>query len=107
MNPQVPADYAEIGRWLGTFAASHVKREDPRLAVEVDFREERSYVVRLVDGGTGGRLATSVLVELTYPEVVEGRTRFAWCADLAVRLRSLARASIGRGSGVAGVAPSP
>jgi hypothetical protein len=94
VNPRLPTTYGEVGRWLGMFAASHVKREDPRLEVQVDDagpREGRSYGVR-VAYPTGAKMAQ---LELTYEEAAEGRTRFSWCAELGGRLRALARIVVG------------
>jgi len=97
MNPAISADYREIGRWLRNFAASHVKREDPRLEVEVladEAREGRSYGLRLVLGAARRPLAGEPPMEFPYPEVTEGRTRFAWCEALAQRIRGEGRSLV-------------
>lgn len=94
MNPRVPADYAETGRWLRNFAASHVKRESPRLEAVVELAEARegcSYGLRLALGALTAPPAGAPPIELAYAEVAEGRTRFAWCDALAQRLRADAR----------------
>jgi hypothetical protein len=86
----VATSYGEAGRCLQIFATSHVKREDPRLEVEIDDtgpREGQSYAVRLVPEGRG----VVPSLEFTYAEVVEGRTQFSWCTHLAARLRAIAR----------------
>ncbi len=94
MNPKIPADYAEIGRWLRGFAASHGKREDPRVEVSVEMEgvyEGRAYGVRAFLGGAAAPPVTEPPLELGYREVAEGRTRFDWCEALAARLRASAR----------------
>jgi hypothetical protein len=93
MNPAIPTDYPETGRWLQGFASSHAKREDPRLEIEVlaDEREGRSYGLRLRLGARRRPAASEPPIELAYAEVAEGRTRFAWCETLAHRLREEGR----------------
>ncbi len=94
MNPGLATTYDEVGRWLGMFAVSHVKREDPRLEVQVDDagpRAGRSSGVPVPDP-TGAKMAQ---LELTYEEAAEGRTRFTWCAEMGGRLRALARTVVG------------
>lgn len=91
MNPRVEASYEELGRWLGNFATSHGKRESPRVEAIVemdDAREGRSYGLRLVLGGLVHPPAASPPIEFAYAEVVEGRTRLAWCEALAGRIRA-------------------
>jgi hypothetical protein len=93
MNPRVPTDYAEAGRWLRNFVASHAKREDARieaLVTEGD-REDSSYEVRLVISTGSGAGVSLSLAELDYREVAEGRTRLAWCEDQARRIHEAAR----------------
>lgn len=92
MNPNIPADYVETARWLESFVRSHAKRESSRLEVTVDHagdREGRSYAVRLVLDGQ-----VDAPIELDFPEVLDGRTRFAWCAAVAERVRARARALV-------------
>lgn len=94
MNPDIPAAAPEIGRWLLQFACSHAKRESARLEAIVDLeetREGKAYRVRLAQGGR-----TTEGIVLGYPEVHEGRSRFAWCEDLGQRIRKEARALVGR-----------
>jgi hypothetical protein len=95
MNPRIPVDYREAGEWLKGFVRSHAKREDARIEVELDAgerREGRSYGVRLALGPRVHPPPGSPPIELEFPEVAEGRTRFAWCAALGERVRSAARA---------------
>jgi hypothetical protein len=94
MNPRIPATYAETARWLQNSAASHAKREHPAIeaVVEADgAREGRSYGLRLVLHGRTAPPAEAPPIELSYPDVAEGRTRFAWCEALAERIRAEAR----------------
>ncbi len=94
MNPRIPADYAEVGRWLAEFATSHAKRENVRVEVHVDMtgpREGRSYGLRLALGARTAPAAELPALEFAYGEVREGRTRFAWCAALAERVQAVAR----------------
>jgi hypothetical protein len=94
MNPAIPTDYVETGIWLTAFVRSHAKRESPRIEPLVDTtgtREGQSYGVRL---SLDERLAPppgSPPIELAFPEVVDGRPRFAWCAALAARVQAAAR----------------
>lgn len=100
MNPRIPVDYAEAGRWLQNFAASHAKRESPRLEASVEMdeaREGRSYGVRLILGAAAEPPGGAPPIELAYAEVAEGRTRFAWCEGLADRLRADARRLLAQG----------
>jgi hypothetical protein len=90
MNPRIPASYGELGRWLANFALSHARREHPALEARVEMdgeREDRDYGLRL---GLGGRWQAPPL-ELTMAEVADGRTRFAWCEELARAIRDEAR----------------
>jgi hypothetical protein len=90
MNPAVPADYLEIGRWLRNAVASHAKREDPRIEVELLADERRagqSYGVRLALAGLSHPGPGEPPMELAYADVVQGRTRFAWCEALSRRVR--------------------
>jgi hypothetical protein len=94
MNPRIPASYAETARWLENFATSHAKREHPAIEAIVDTggaREGRSYGLRLLLHGRMAPPAEAPPVELSYPEVAEGRTRFAWCQALAERIRAEAQ----------------
>ncbi len=95
MNPRIAADYHELGAWLAGFARSHAKREDGRIEVFLDDagpREGQSFGVRLRLGGRVEPPPEAPPLEFTAAEVAEGRTRFAWCAALAERLRTVARA---------------
>ena len=81
--------YAEVGRWLANFIASHAKRENPRAEASVDAgdeREGRSYGVRL---RVGRRLGP--VTELDYREVADHRETLAWCRALADRTRRQVR----------------
>lgn len=94
MNPKIPADYREVGRWLWGVATSHAKRESSRLEAVVEMegaREGRSYGLRLVLGGVTLPPAGESPAELTYTEVAEGRARFAWCDTLSRRIRADSR----------------
>lgn len=94
MNPRIPGDYQEAGRWLAGFVRTHAKRENARIEVRVDQagpREGRSFGVRLVLDGRLEPPPAAAPLELEYAEVVAGRTQFAWCAALAERIRTLAR----------------
>jgi hypothetical protein len=90
MNPRIPLTYGELGEWLRNFAASHAKRVyaavEARVEIDGD-REGRGYGLRL---GLGGRWQAAPR-ELTLAEVAEGRTRFAWCEELARKIRDEAR----------------
>jgi hypothetical protein len=104
VNPKIPTDYAEVGRWIWNFATSHVKREDSRLEVLVDMedaRERRSYGLRLVLGPWTHPAAEEPPLEFDYLEVAAGRTRFSWCEALARRLRAEGRSLAAR-AGVGG-----
>ncbi len=87
-------DYEEVGRWLRNFVTSHGKRENVLVEAVVETerpREGKSYGLRL---RLGERLLPSpeeAPIELSYPEVAEGRGRLAWCSALAERVRALAR----------------
>src|SRR5262245_38697047 len=90
MNPKIAVEYDEVARWLHNFATSHAKREHPRAEGVVDTagdREGRSYGLRLVLDGRLHPPADQPPIEFGFAEVVEGRTRFAWCESLAQRLR--------------------
>jgi hypothetical protein len=91
VNPRIAASYAEVAAWLQGFAASHVKRDDPRWEVTVDRHPAGaggSYTLRVARGGSGATPGASAPIELSYAEVVEGRSRLAWCEALAARLRA-------------------
>ncbi len=94
MNPRIASDYEEVGRWLLGFATSHAKRESSRVEVLIDMADAhagRSYRLRLVLAGVTLPLAGEPPIELAYAEVVDGRTRFAWCDSLAQRILTDAR----------------
>jgi hypothetical protein len=104
MNPNIPADYHEIGGWLSSFARSHAKRESSRIEVILESgsaREGRSYGVRLALEGRIHPPPGSPPIELEFADVAAGRTRFAWCEALGERLRAAAR-EILRGAPVTG-----
>ncbi len=87
-------DYAEVARWLANFVTSHAKREHPRIEVWVDTggdREGRSYGVRLRFDARAVPALDEPPLDLAYPEVTRSRGSLAWCADLAGRVRALAR----------------
>ena len=89
-------EYEEVARWVRNFVASHAKRENLRVEPEVDAegpREGQSYGVRLRLGE-----ALSPALELTFADVAENRGSLAWCAELAGRVRALARALSGTSS---------
>jgi len=86
--------YEEVARWLRNFVVSHAKRESPRVEAIVETEEERegkSYGVRLRLGDRFAPRLDQPPLELTYPEVAEGKARFGWCEALAKRVRGLAR----------------
>ena len=98
MNPRIPADYHETGRWLEAFVRSHAKREDPRVEVRLEAdrpRESRSYGIRLALGERVLPASGSPPMELDFQEVETGRTRFAWGAALGERVRAAARDLLG------------
>jgi hypothetical protein len=100
VNPEIPADREETGRWLLGFATAHAKRIDPRVEASLEGGEGRpgsSYGLRLRLGARAAPPAGSPAIELTYAEVLEGRPRFAWCEALAERLRGYARSLLGPG----------
>lgn len=99
MNPRIPADYAEVGRWLYNFATSHGKRESPRIEAHLemeDARHGRSYGLRLLLGALAFPPLGESPLELAYPDVADGRTRLAWCEELAARIRAAARELVSR-----------
>jgi hypothetical protein len=94
VNPDIPSDYHETGRWLEGFVRSHVKRESPRIEVRVEAagsREGHSYGVRLSLDEWVYPSPGSPPIELSFREVADGQWRFAWCAALSVRVRAAAR----------------
>jgi hypothetical protein len=94
MNPSIPTDYHETGTWLAAFVRSHAKRESSRIEVLLETggaREARSYGIRLTLDGRAIPPIGSPPIELDFPEVADGRTRFAWCAALGERVRASAR----------------
>jgi hypothetical protein len=103
VNPRIPADYAEVGRWLRTFATSHAKRESSHVETEVDTtgeRQGRAYRLRVVLAGEAAPPWDESPVELTLSDVAEGRTRFEWCESLAQRVQALARALVAQAAAV-------
>jgi hypothetical protein len=106
VNPRIAADQPEVARWLHNFVASHAKREDPRIEVEIapgGTAREPSYAVRLVLAGAPPPGPGEPPLELTYSGVAEGRARLAWCEALSRRVREAGRrlvaASRQRGEG--------
>src|SRR5262245_4922622 len=98
MNPSIPTDYHQTGTWLVGFVRSHAKRENARIEVLVDTtgsREGRSYGIRLTLDDRISPSPEAPPIELTFQEVAEGRTRFAWCAALGERIRAIARETLG------------
>jgi hypothetical protein len=94
MNPSIPTDYHQTGTWLAGFVRSHAKRENARIEALVDTtgpREGRSYGIRLALDGRTIPPPGAPPIELTFQEVAEGRTSFAWCAALGERIRATAR----------------
>ena len=94
MNPSILTDYHDTGDWLTGFVRSHAKLESPRIEGLVEIagpREGHSYEVQLTLGGRVYPPPGSPPIELEFREVAEGRTRFAWCAALAERVRTAAR----------------
>ena len=104
MNPSIPTDYLQTRAWLTSFARSHAKREDPRIEARLEAdgtREGRSYGLRLTLGARTEPPSDSPPIEFAFPEVAEGRSRFAWCATLGDRIQSVARALLGSGRSAA------
>jgi hypothetical protein len=98
VNPNIPTDYDEAGRWLEGFVRSHAKRESPRIEVRLETtgaREGDSYGVRLSLDGRVQPPPESPPIVLSFREVAEGRSRFAWCAALGERIRATARELLG------------
>jgi hypothetical protein len=94
MNLSIPTNYHETGEWLLSFVRSHAKRESARVEALLEAagpREGHSYGVRLSLGARVHPPLGSPPIELEFREVVEGRTRFAWCLALAARVRATAR----------------
>jgi len=88
--------YDEVARWLRIFLTSHAKREHPRVEVVLDDDDElhgHAYRARLrfID-------RVSEPIELSFQEVADHRGELAWCASLAARTRSIARALLGAGN---------
>jgi hypothetical protein len=87
-------DYEEVGRWLENFATSHAKRESPRVEATVDTggaHEGHSYRLSLRLDDRRLPASGDAPLELAYPEVAQRRGSMAWCAELAERVRELAR----------------
>ena len=96
--------YDEVARWLKMFLNSHAKREQPRveaLLEDDEARENVSYAARLVLGDR-----TSPVMEFDYKIVAAHRGEFAWCTDLAQRVRREARLLLA-GSASGNVASRP
>jgi hypothetical protein len=94
MNPRIPSDYHETGRWLESVVRSHAKRENAHAEVRLEAtgpREGRAYGVRLAIGSAIFPPPGSPPIELDFREVAEGRSRFAWCLALAERIRAATR----------------
>lgn len=88
--------YDEVARWLGNFLASHAKRVNARVEVEVDAGDERegkSYGARL---RLAGRVTS--LGELEFREVADNRGGLAWCSALAERTQGLTRSLLDQDS---------
>ena len=84
--------YCEVRRWVWNFLASHAKRVDPRIEVDLDdddAREGVSYGARLRLGRR-----TSSMIQLDYEDVAANRGSLAWCAALAERAKELARTEL-------------
>jgi hypothetical protein len=97
MNPRIPAEYHEVAAWLENFVRSHARRQDARIEVRLDAsgpREDRSYGVRLALGSRVHPPPEASPIELSFREVADGRTRFAWTEALAERIRAAARETI-------------
>jgi hypothetical protein len=102
VNPSIPADYPEIGAWLLSLARSHAKREDSRIEAQLEAngpREGRSYGLRLALGARTAPPPGSPPLELEFREVVEGRTRFAWCLAFGERVQTVARGLVAAAPG--------
>ncbi len=87
-------DYVEVARWLGNFAASHAKRENPKVEASLETggsREGSSYALRLRLGERLMPPPGKPPLELSFREVADNRGSLSWCSTLAVRIRSLAR----------------
>ncbi len=94
-------DYEEVARWLRNFVASHAKRENLRVEPEVDTegpREGQSYGVRLRLGRRVMPPPSEPPLELAFADVARNRGSLAWCAELAGRVRALARELSGAGA---------
>jgi hypothetical protein len=94
VNPSIASDYPETGAWLLSLARSHAKREDPRIEAQLEAsgpREGRSYGLRLALGDRTAPPPGSPPLELEFREVVDGRTRFAWCMAFGERVQTVAR----------------
>jgi len=81
--------YDEVARWLGNFLASHAKREDPRIEVDLESGDERegvSYAAALRLGSHA-----TAPVEFQYRPVADHRGDLAWCRTQAEQVRARAR----------------
>ena len=84
----------EVVRWLRNFVTSHARRENLRAEAVVETAGEREgtrYGVRLRLGETLHPAAGEPAIELSHDEVARNRSRLAWCATLAERIRALLR----------------
>jgi hypothetical protein len=81
--------YAEVARWLRNFLASHAKREDPRVEVELESGDEREGVSYAASLRFGPHVTAPV--EFQYRTVADNRGGLAWCRAQADRVRALAR----------------
>ena len=94
-------EYEEVARWLRNFVASHAKRENLRAEPEVDTegpREGQSYGVRLRLGASLIPAQPAPPIDLAFADVARNRGSLAWCAELAGRVRALARELPGAGA---------
>jgi hypothetical protein len=97
VNPRIPTDYREAGKWLRGFAGAHAKRESPRIEAIVEMdeaREGRSFGLHLALAGVTRPPTGEPAIELDYAEVADERARFAWCEAFAQRVRAEARALV-------------
>jgi hypothetical protein len=86
--------YEEVGRWLLGFLNSHAKRESPRAEGILEAGRERtgrSFGVRLRLGDRYQPPLDRAPVELSFPEVSEGKGSFGWCESRAERVRAWTR----------------
>ena len=87
-------DYEDVGRWLENFATSHAKRESPRVEATVDTagaHEGHSYGLSLRLDERRLPAPGDAPLDFAYSDVAQRRGSMAWCAELAERVRGLAR----------------